>query len=344
MEISQEDVQRLLDEVRELKSRVQRLEQLLNASAAPPKPSDITISSSTVPEAPPGSTVRPKHSPRLPVLPSSEAFNLEARIGSHWLNRVGIAAFLTAVAYFLKFAFENNWIGPSARVGTGVVVGAGIVLWSERFRRRGYLIFSYSLKAVGIGVLYLSLWASFQVYHLLPSTVVFLCMVGVTGSACAMALAEDAEILAWFAIAGGFATPVLLSTGENREIALFSYLALLDLGILTLAARKPWSRLLFLGFLGTLILYLTWYLEFYDRPLLEPTLIFASIFFVIFAVAPLITSSRQPAKEITRSAIAVLNAFTYFLEVYVMMIDVWSAGDGLAYASARRRLSAPCAV
>lgn len=323
MEISQEDLKRLLDQVRELTSRVQRLEQLLSASEPPKKAAaEIAPSSFSSPGSQATSNLRPIGSPRSVLVPHSEGSNLEARIGSHWLNRFGIAAFLTAVSYFLKFAFENHWIGPSAQVAIGVIAGIIVVLWSERFRTRGYQIFSYSLKAVGIGALYLSLWASFQVYHLLPSGVVFLCMVVVTGAACAMALAEDAEILAWFAIAGGFSTPVLLSTGENREIALFSYLALLDLGILAVAVSKPWGRLLFLGFLGTLILYLTWYVEFYDRRQLGPTLIFASIFFVIFALAPLVIASREPAKEITRIVVAVLNAGTYFLQAYAMVMDI----------------------
>ena len=319
MEISREDLERLLDQLREVTSRLDRLERLLNDSEASKKPAESTTSWPTMPEPHAASSLRPTVAPRQ--MPGPRSANLEARIGSHWLNRVGIAAFLTAVAYFLKFAFENDWLGPSARVGTGVIAGILIVIWSERFRTRGYLIFSYSLKAVGIGALYLSLWASFQVYHLFPSTIVFLCMVGVTGTACVMALAEDAEILAWFAIAGGFSTPMLLSTGENREVALFSYLVLLDVGVVALAARKPWGRLLLLGFCGTLILYLTWYLEFYDIRQRESTLVFASIFFVIFALAPLITTSRPPAREVTRMAIAVLNAVTYFLQAYVMLME-----------------------
>jgi uncharacterized membrane protein len=321
LEISREDLERLLDQVRELRSRVDRLERLVNASEAPKKPAESETSWPTMPETQAASNPRPTVTPRQMHWSRYQASNLEARIGSHWLNRVGIAAFLTAVAYFLKFAFENNWLGPSARVATGVIAGILIVIWSERFRTRGYLIFSYSLKAIGIGALYLSLWASFQLYHLFPFTIVFLCMVGVTGTACVMALAENAEILAWFAIAGGFSTPLLLATGENREIALFSYLVLLDLGVVALVVRRPWGRLLLLGFCGTLILYLTWYLEFYDIRQRETTFVFASIFFVTFALAPLVTTSRPPEGEVTRIAIAVLNAVTYFLQAYVMLMD-----------------------
>ena len=229
---------------------------------------------------------------------------------------------LIGVSYFLKFAFDSNWIGPAGRIAIGLIAGIAVVLWSERFRSRGYRIFSYSLKAVGIGVLYLSLWASFQVYHLMPSGVVFVCMLAVTAATCAMALSQDAEILAMFAITGGFSTPLLLSTGENREIALFSYVVLLDLGILALVTFKPWRRLLLMGFVGTLLFYIGWNSEFYSRNQIAPTLFFATFFFLIFAVAPLLMLRQERGAGIMPLILAFVNAGTYFLQAYAMIMEI----------------------
>ncbi len=248
--------------------------------------------------------------------------DLEARIGSHWLNRIGIAAVLIGVSYFLKLAFDSNWIGPAGRVAIGLLGGIAVVLWSERFRSRGYRMFSYSLKAVGIGVLYFSLWAAFQVYHLMPPAVVFVCMIIVTAATCAMAWSQDAEVLAVFAITGGFSTPLLVSTGQNREIALFSYVVLLDLGILALVAFKPWRRLLLLGFVGTLLLYVGWNSEFYDRSQITPTLLFTTLFFLIFAIAPLLMLRQERGVGIMPLILAFVNACTYFLQAYVMIMDI----------------------
>ena len=253
---------------------------------------------------------------------NQESIDLEARIGSHWLNRIGITAVLVCAAYFLKYAFDNKWIGETGRIAIGLISGIAIVLWSERFRSKGYRLFSFSLKAVGIGVLYLSLWAAFQVYHLMPSEVVFACMLVVTCATCAMALTQDAEILAVYSIVGGFATPLLLSTGVNREIALFSYVTLLDLGILGLVAFKPWRRLLWFGYAGTLILYLAWYAEYYDRKQFEPTLIFASIFFAIFAVAPILMLRQECGVGTMPLAFAFVDAVTFFLQAYAMISDI----------------------
>ena len=78
-------------------------------------------------------------------------------------------ALLVATTLFLKWAIDNHWIGPLGRILAGLIAGVAVVVWSERFRQKGFNAFSYSLKAVGSGVLYLSLWAAFQLYHLLPA-------------------------------------------------------------------------------------------------------------------------------------------------------------------------------
>ena len=159
------------------------------------------------------------------------------------------------VSYFLKYAFENNWIGASGRVAIGVLAGIGLVAWSEWFRGHGHQAFSYSLKAIGTGTL-ISLWAAFQVYHLIGTSVAFIAMVILTSATIAMALAEDAELLAAFALLGGFATPVLLSTGQNHEVTLFSYICVLGLAMFTTAIFKPWRPLLRGSFVGTVVLYI----------------------------------------------------------------------------------------
>lgn len=329
MQISQSEFDRLFDLVRELTVRVHRLEELVGAQPAAAPVAPIKAPAARVVEPQPTPPPRPAPPPPPASLPISQptypahSQDLESRIGSHWLNRVGIAAVLIGASFFLDYAFENNWIGPSTRIAIGLFAGIAIVLWSERFRKRGYDIFSYSLKAVGIGVLYLSLWASFQVYHLLSSNLVFAAMISVTACTCALAVAQNAEVIAIFAIAGGFATPALLSTGENHEIILFSYLALLDLALLVLTAVKAWRRIAILGFIGTLIYYVGWYNEFYDRTQLTPTLVFATLFFAIFAAAPLLVLRRHSDRRIPL-ALAIANGVTYFLQGYVMLNTVSS--------------------
>ena len=323
MDTSSSELQELRRLVGELTARVFRLEQALNLQRGLPQPA--STAEAPPPAAPPYPIVADNPSPPAQV-PSAKAggADLESRIGSHWLNRIGIAAVLIGVSYFLKFAFDNNWIGPAGRVAIGLLAGIAIVVWSENFRRRGYVIFSYSLKAVGIGVLYLSLYAAFQVYSLVTGGVAFSMMFAVTAATAVMAWTQDAEILAAFALVGGFATPLLLSTGQNREVALFTYVVLLDAGALALVILKPWRRLLLLSYAGTLLLYVGWYASFYDVTQVRMTVGFATLFFAIFAVAPLLARPAQKGwlSDSVPPLVAVVNAAGYFLQIYVMFEEI----------------------
>jgi uncharacterized membrane protein len=332
-----EELRAIRWELGQLAARVDRLQREMRGAPdapAPPGPSEASA-----PVAPPRASAETVDdairrrlglpsaggrfsAPRTAAESARTTAQLESHIGAHWLNRIGIAAVLIGVAYFLKYAFVNNWIGPAGRIAIGLFAGILVITWSERFRRKGYKLFSYGLKAVGVGTLYLSLWASFALYHLVGSGVAGLAMFVVTASTVAMALAQDAEILAAFALVGGFVTPLLLSTGENKELQLFSYVALLDVASVVLVARKPWRRLLAFSFIGTVFLYSGWYTEFYDLSQLTPTMIFAALFFVIFAAAPLL--ARKPEHEDKAFAqlmlaLVLANAVVYFAQVYLMM-------------------------
>src|ERR1700743_2779944 len=179
-----------------------------------------------------------------------EERSLESRVGSQWFNRIGIVAMLIGVAWFLKFAFDNHWVGPAGRILIGLLSGAALIAWSERFRSKGYAAFAYSLKAVGSGVLYLSLWAGFSLYHLISPGVAFAGMIAVTAFNAFIAWRQNAELLAVYAIVGAFSTPLLLSTGRNEEIFLFSYLLMMNAATMALLVLKGWNRLLVLSFIG----------------------------------------------------------------------------------------------
>ncbi len=253
-----------------------------------------------------------------PAKPAAPAPSLESRVGGQLLNRVGIIAVLVGLSYFLKLAFDNGWIGPPAQVIIGLLAGVGLLFWSERFRAKNYAAFAYSLKAIGFGALYLSLWAASQYYHLIPPTVAFFGMCLVTLTSAALSLRQNSELLAAFALVGGLLTPILVSTGENHEIALFSYLGLLALGTLWLAAIKSWRRLLLGSFLGTTALFAEWANTYYTDSQLATTFAFATFFFLLFALAPLTGKSAESDRDVTM-LLTLLNAGAYFAACYSML-------------------------
>ena len=287
----------LEEQIAELRSRVQLLEQALKSqgillqreNTAPPPVHPLA--DATLPPAPPPAALPPQRIavPRFgsPALaPQKNKGSLESRIGSQWLNRIGILAVLIGMAWFLKLAIDNHWIGPLGRVLVGLIAGSGLIVWSERFRSRGYSGFSYSLKALGSGILYLSLWAAFSLFHLIPAAAAFAAMIVVTAFNGFMSWSQDSELLALYAIAGGLSIPILVSTGENSEVTLFSYLLLLDIAVLVLVALRPWSRLLFGAFTGTVLYVFGWWIAFYTHAQAGRTAFFITCFFVIFALAP----------------------------------------------------------
>jgi uncharacterized membrane protein len=335
---SVKDIEYLGLQVRLLTERVVALEQAIadihslpveTAIAPPPPPLLAGSRARFVIHAPYGvGHEAPEPGEAVPAKPPR---SLEDRLGSQIFNRIGIVAILIGATWFLKLAMDNHWIGPMGRILIGLIAGAGIVVWSERFRRREFAAFSYSLKAVGTGVLYLSLWASFQLYHLLPANAAFGLMLLVTIWNAWMAWAQQSELLAAYAIAGGFATPILLSTGGNHQVFLFSYLLTLDVATIALvrlaAARsKSWSRLLMAVLPGTIVYFIGWYSRFYTADQLASTSVFIGLFFAAFFTVPLRLVTREPATKIEAEPISdvllpLTNAVFASLAFYSVLED-----------------------
>jgi uncharacterized membrane protein len=332
---SQDELAILRAQVQSLTARVHRLEERI-APEAPAVAAQVTVRDAAPPKpaspiSPPTMPTIQRPAPQLPVIPPPslaatepprDSADLEGQIGKFWLNRIGIVAVLIGAAYFLQLAIQNQWIGPSGQVGLGLVAGIAVVVWSESFRKKNYTAFSYSLKAVGIGILYLSLWAASQYYHLIPVAAAFVAMIVVTASTIAMALSQDAELLAFYAQIGGFSTPLLVSTGQNHEAVLFSYVALMDLAVLALASFKPWRRLFWSSFVGTAILYAGWFSTYYSDDQRTLTVLFTLGLGAIFAAIPVVTPHEESrlykGTSVTLTLLPFLNAGAMFLCLFVM--------------------------
>jgi uncharacterized membrane protein len=292
--------------------RMQPLE--LPQRPAPPPPTPPLFSNAN-------SVPTPNFPQHLPKVKGS----LENRIGSQIFSRVGIVALLVATTLFLKWAIDSHWIGPLGRILAGLIAGAAVIVWSERFRRKGFNAFSYSLKAIGSGALYLSLWAAFQLYHLLPASAALSAMILVTAWNAYMAWSQNSQLLAAYALVGGFATPLLLSTGGNHEIFLFIYILAIDIATVVLVRLKSWPRLLLGAFPATVGFFIGWYVEYYGAfNVGEPvaiTLVFIVLFFLVF-VGPTIRlqkSEKRVDTSITEIFLPLANATFVALALYSVL-------------------------
>ncbi|MEP7271061.1 MAG: DUF2339 domain-containing protein [Acidobacteriota bacterium] len=276
--------------------------------------------------APQGSAAVPQSSPS----PQRKRADLEARIGGNWFNWIGIIAICFGVAFFLKYAFDNDWIGPGGRVLIGVAIGIAFLVGGERLRNR-YSSYAYGLSGGGLAILYLAIWfASQNRYNLLPQVIAFILMAVVTAAGSLLAARYDALPIAVLALVGGFLTPILLSTGIDNETGLFGYIALLDAGVLALAYSKQWRSLNYLAFVATIFVFGAWMTEWYGSGKLWPTIFFLTLFFVIFAlVAVLYNVVNKRKTKWPDLALVFINALLYFGTSYGLLDDAHHSGLGV---------------
>jgi uncharacterized membrane protein len=246
--------------------------------------------------------------------------DLESLIGGSWFNWIGIIAVTFGVAFFLKFAFDKQWIGPSARVSLSAIVGISLLYVGERLRGRGLKAYAYILSGGGLLILYLSDFAAYNFYHLIGQVPAFLLMAGVTTTAVLLSVRLNALPVAILGLVGGFLTPVLLSTGVDNEIGLFTYVALLDAGVLAVAYFKRWRTLDFLSFAGTVAITVGWAFKFYEHQKVWTTLVFLSVFFLLYSLLAIFHNvlPGRPTRWFD-VALAMANATFYFGLSYLML-------------------------
>ncbi len=291
---------------------------------APPFPSQSTASGQPVSGPPPPARPREVASPpalappRISKKPS--ASDLEALIGGRWFNRIGIIALLFAVSYFLKLAFDNNWIGPAGRVTVGILLGAAMLPWSEWLLTRGYGYFSEGIAGLGEATLFVSVWAGCQYYTLFSRQTGFAALVLVTIVMAYLALRRNSQRIAFLSLLGGLLTPALMSTGKNEQVMLFTYLLCLATAALIISWRRIWHSLLPLAFVGTVLYFWQWYDSFYNRALfLERTLLFATLFFFLYSVIPVLRGFREETLTAVDLFLVAGNAGSYSLALHVML-------------------------
>jgi uncharacterized membrane protein len=245
--------------------------------------------------------------------------DFENVVAGRWLNYVGIVAILFAAAFFIEYAFENDWIGPHSRVSVGLICGVVLLAWGEWLVRRGYEYFSEGIAALGAAVLYLSLWGGWHYYALFSSGEAFGGMVVVTAVMTIVALERDSQRVALLALIGGFLTPELVSTGTDHEIVLFGYVAILSAGVVILEHFRRWNRLPLVAFCAAEIYFWGWYGELYSPDKLSITMMFAVIFFGVFAARPLMRAQRNGRLNEAEALVTIANVALFLIALREML-------------------------
>jgi uncharacterized membrane protein len=208
----------------------------------------------------------------------------EKFIGENLLNKIGIAILVLGIGYFVKFAIDKDWIGEIGRVAIGVFCG-GVLIGIAHKLRKTFRSFSSVLTGGGIVVLYFTIALGFMEYEIFGQTAAFLLMLIITVFGSLLSIAYDRVELAVISLIGGLAAPILVSTGDGNYQILFTYLIILNAGMLAVAYIKQWKLINILSLIGTVIMIGGWLVkltpgEVSYNPLLALT--FGSILFLEF--------------------------------------------------------------
>jgi uncharacterized membrane protein len=237
--------------------------------------------------------------------------DLEKFIGENLVNKIGIAILVLAIGFFVKYAIDNNWIGPIGRVGIGILCGSILVGFAHRLRK-GYKAFSSVLAGGGIAIFYFSITLAYQQFHLFTQLVALVIMIVITIFAVALSLLYDKEELAVIALIGGFASPFLLSNGTANYNGLFIYLLILNAGLLIIAYFKAWRTLNISSFALSVIVFAT------VMSALSPATYYigfryATLFYLLFFTINIINNIRESKKFIAIDfTILLINTALYF--------------------------------
>ncbi|MDP2624705.1 MAG: DUF2339 domain-containing protein, partial [Candidatus Peregrinibacteria bacterium] len=235
-----------------------------------------------------------------------EEKSLESRIGENYLQKIGVVVFLLGVSFFLKYSFDQGWIGPMARILLGLVAGVAFLGAGEYFVKK-YKEWSNVMTGGGIAILYFSIFAAREFYELVPYNAAFAGMFIVTIIAGFMAVRHDSKPLAIIGIAGGFLTPIIIESPDPSHLALMVYAYILSLGVLGISYFKKWNALISLAFFMTAIYgAVAW-----EELAFNTSMFLLVIFLLIYSFMPFYQNLIKKEKVETATVIQIVLTASY---------------------------------
>jgi uncharacterized membrane protein len=222
----------------------------------------------------------------------SAMVGLEERIGKQWASWLGAIALLAAGAYYFQLAAGHGRVGPVGKLVAAIGVAMMAAIAGDRFMRRTARVLGQALLGVGLGLGFGAIYAGFARYELYGASTAAAVMVAITTIGMTSAVWRDAPAIAILAVIGGYLTPALASDGGGTREMLFTYLLVLDLGVLGVALLRRWRAVEVLAGLGTALLFAGWYHR-TEEPGVAPTLLWCLGFGALFVALPLIHHLRR---------------------------------------------------
>ncbi len=255
--------------------------------------------SSAVPEVAIAASARGPGIAAVPVVPPAAPRDWLAPVkawlfGGNTIVKLGVAILFIGLAFLAKFASEHVQMPIEMRLAVIAAAALGLLAFGWRLRK-SRAAYAQVLQGAAVAVLFLTLFVAFRTYQVIPGLAAFALMVGVAALAAALAVLQDARALAVIGALGGFATPLLVSTGGGNPVALFSYYLALDLGIAAVAWFKHWRTLNLIGFVATFGVATAWGVLDYRAERYAGSQAFLIAFFLLFVLVGLLPARRLAA-------------------------------------------------
>jgi len=276
----------------------------------------------------------PSGAPPAPA-PERKPFDWEGLVGVRLFSAIAGLALAAAAVFFLKFSIDNGWLQPPVRVAIGIAVAVVLLIGCELKAARKYPLTANALDAAAVAILFSTFFAAHALWSLITAPVAFGLLVLVTALAVLLSLRRDSLFIALLGLVGGFSTPALLSTGENRPFALFGYLLLLNIGLAWVAHRRKWPWLTALSLVLTVFYQWAWVVKFLSVGSL-PTAIGIFLVFPIFAFISLVLAPKDADANVRGTALfrhvpTATAALPLVFAVYLAAVPAYGTQWGLLF-------------
>ena len=328
------EVHRELNEAMQLIGRlVQRVQALergrepQRAQALRPERAPVPIHSR--PETSAGSRIGPSgwslgSVPRFSI----DWIDWEDVLGRNWFAIIGALALTIGAGFFLKLAFDNDWIGPIGRISLGIAAGIALLAAGE-YSRRHVPLWSQPVTAAGIGILYLSIYAAFGLYELILPLPAFLFLALVVVLSVLLALRYESLVIALLGIVGAFITPVLLGRDLPDPRLVLVYILVIDLGILGVSTFRNWRWFTMVGLAGSYGLFALWLDQFPSQEVLPVHFALTGVFLVFVGATTLFHILWRRVPGFVDRSLLTLNATFYYALTFGLLWDDYQIWFGL---------------
>jgi hypothetical protein len=281
-------------------------------------------------DAPPGAQAAPNF--QTATSTAAEKSDLEKFIGENLASKIGILITVIGVVIGAKYAIDNELVSPLMRIVFGYLVGFGLLGFGIKLKAR-YHNFSAVLVSGAMAIIYFVTFAAYTYYGLFSQGSAFVLMLIITVSTVAAAVSYNRQIIAHIGMVGAYSIPFLLSENRGRVDVLFTYIAIINIGILVVSLKKYWKSIHYLAFGVTWVIYLSWYLTRYNPDHFNLALGFATLYFLTFYLTFTLYKIITEAELSFDNVFLILaNSFVYFGIGHAVIDDAYEGAFAIANA------------